>query len=157
MSTTRHTTWIAASPAQVYRALLDAALIPQWRVPEGMRGEIHLWEPWEGGSFRVSLTYAATSAVGKSTAHTDTYAGHFEALVPDRRVVERLAFETTDVQMQGEMHITTDLTAVDDGTLVSAVHEGLPPGISPADNETGWQESLRRLAVLLDRRPSGRP
>jgi hypothetical protein len=30
------------------------------------------------------------------------------------------------------------------------VHDGLPPGLSPADNETGWRESLGRLAALLE-------
>jgi hypothetical protein len=31
-----------------------------------------------------------------------------------------------------------------------AVHEGLPAGVLPADNETGWRESLARLAALVE-------
>ena len=30
------------------------------------------------------------------------------------------------------------------------VHEGLPPGVSPADNELGWQQALARLASLVE-------
>jgi hypothetical protein len=30
------------------------------------------------------------------------------------------------------------------------VHDGLPPGVPPADNETGWRESLARLAALVE-------
>jgi uncharacterized protein YndB with AHSA1/START domain len=150
MSTTRHTIRIAAPPTDVYHALLDSQLIPQWRVPAGMRCEIHRFDPREGGAFRVSLTYHSTSPVGKSSAHTDTYSGHFEQLVPGQRVVERLAFETTDPQMQGDMRITTELLADGDGTRVTVVHEGLPAGVAPADNEAGWQESLSRLAALFD-------
>ena len=149
MSTTRHTAQIDAPPAHVYRALLDPLLIPQWRVPTDMRCEVHEFEPREGGAFRVSLTYDSPTSAGKSTAQTDTYSGYFEQLLPNERVVERLAFETTDPQMQGEMRITTDLAAVGGGTRVTVVHEGLPPGVTPADNETGWHESLTKLAALL--------
>jgi hypothetical protein len=30
------------------------------------------------------------------------------------------------------------------------VHDGLPPGLSPADNEAGWQSSLGKLAALVE-------
>ena len=65
-------------------------------------------------------------------------------------MVERLEFETTGPLMQGEMRIVTQLTAVRGGTCVTAVHEGLPPGVSPADNEAGWHDSLSKLAALLE-------
>jgi hypothetical protein len=32
-------------------------------------------------------------------------------------------------------------------------HEGLPPGISIEDNETGWRMALGKLAVLVERMP----
>ena len=149
MTTTRQSHYIDALPVQVYRALLDPLVIAQYRVPAGMRSEVHEFEPWEGGTFRISLTYEAPSGTGKTGAHTDTYAGHFAELTPNERVVELLHFETTDPQMQGEMRITTDLTPESGGTRVSVVHEGVPAGVSPDDNEAGWRESLARLAALL--------
>jgi hypothetical protein len=30
------------------------------------------------------------------------------------------------------------------------VHEGLPPGLSSADNEVGWREALAKLAALVE-------
>ncbi len=30
------------------------------------------------------------------------------------------------------------------------VHEGLPPGLSVADNELGWRMSLGKLAALVE-------
>jgi hypothetical protein len=30
------------------------------------------------------------------------------------------------------------------------MHEGLPPGVSPADNEIGWQMALAKLAALVE-------
>lgn len=150
MNTTTIQTQIGASPARVYRALLDPLLIPEWRVPAGMRCEIHEFDPREGGVFRVSLTYDSPASAGKSTAHTDTYHGRFEQLIPNERVVERLEFETTDPLMQGEMRIITTLAEVPGGTGITAVHEGLPVGVSSADNEAGWRESLSKLAALLE-------
>jgi hypothetical protein len=33
---------------------------------------------------------------------------------------------------------------------ICAVQDGLPPGLSPADNETGWRSSLAKLASLVE-------
>lgn len=149
MLTTRHTIRIEASPSRVHAALLDARLIPLWRVPTGMRCQVHEFDAREGGAFRVSLTYEAADGAGKSSDHTDTYHGRFAQLVANELVVERLEFETTDPRMQGEMWVRTHLTPEGTGTRLTAVHENLPPGVAPADNEAGWQESLRKLAALL--------
>lgn len=148
--TQQFTQRIAAPADAVYRALLDPALITQWRVPSDMDCQVHLFEARPGGRFRISLTYAFDGAAGKTSARTDTYRGWFRELVPNRRVVEVLAFETDDPAMQGEMVITTTLDALDGGTLLSATHAGLPPGLRPQDNEAGWRESLDKLARLLD-------
>lgn len=141
---------IAATPRAVYGALLDPRLIERWRVPTGMQGTVHEFDPRPGGRFRVSLTYEASEQTGKTTAHTDTYHGVFRELIADARVVEVIEFETSDPAMQGEMRITTTLTATDGGTLLSATHEGLPRGVSTEDNEIGWRDSLDKLARLLD-------
>lgn len=69
----------------MYRALLDAEAIATWRVPTGMTSHVHEFDAREGGSFRISLTYAAPTGIGKTAAHTDTYHGHFVKLVPRRQ------------------------------------------------------------------------
>ncbi|MFZ6181329.1 SRPBCC family protein [Nannocystis pusilla] len=151
MSTTRISRHIKAPRAAVYRALLDASAVEKWRVPPGMTSNVHTFEPREGGAFRVSLTYVEPTATGKTTAHTDTYHGRFVALVPDEKIVESLEFETDDPALQGEMTITTTLVDADEGgTDLHAIHEGLPPGVPPTDNATGWRESLARLAALVE-------
>jgi hypothetical protein len=50
----------------------------------------------------------------------------------------------------GELTITIKIADVDGGTDLDAVHEGLPPGVSPADNELGWRLSLAKLAALVE-------
>jgi uncharacterized protein YndB with AHSA1/START domain len=150
MSTTRITRRINAPRSRVYRALTDAADIATWKVPSEMTSEVHEFEAREGGTFRVSLTYNVPTGQGKTTAHTDTYHGRFVRLVPNEQIVEAIEFETTDPAMQGEMTITTTLSDVDGGTQLVAVHDGLPPGVRPEDNEVGWNESLDRLAKLVE-------
>jgi len=135
----------------VYKALLDADAVAKWRVPDGMRGHVHTFDPREGGSFRVSLTYDAPTNSGKSAAQTDTYHGHFVKLVPNAQVVEVLEFETADPRLSGEMRMTTTLTEAEDGgTDVLVVHEGIPDSIPVADNEAGTRMALANLARLAE-------
>jgi uncharacterized protein YndB with AHSA1/START domain len=148
--TTRLTRHITAPRSDVYRALLDPVAVVHWKVPPGMTSEVHEWDAREGGRLRVSLTYSG-DGVGKTTAHTDTYSGYFAELVPDQKVVEVDEFETDDPALRGPMTITVTLAdAVDGGTELVAVHEGLPSGVREEDNELGWTESLNRLAALVE-------
>jgi uncharacterized protein YndB with AHSA1/START domain len=104
-----------------------------------MTSHVHAFESREGGTFRISLTYDAPTGVGKTTAHTDTYRGRFVKLVPNERVVEVVEFETADLALRGEMTITITLADAGGGTEILAVHDGLPPVLSPADDEIGWR------------------
>jgi uncharacterized protein YndB with AHSA1/START domain len=152
MGATRLTQHVNAPRAQVYRALLDARAVATWMVPDGMTSEVHAFEPREGGSFRISLTYDAPTGTGKTSASTDTFHGHFVKLVPDAQVVEVVEFETSDPGMAGEMTMTFALVEADGGTDVHALHEGVPPGVRPEDNELGLRMSLGKLAALVEGR-----
>src|ERR1700716_1136378 len=109
MSSTQISRHVNAPRPSVYRALLDARAVAQWMVPDGMTSHVHEFDAREGGSFRISLTYDAPTGNGKTTAHTDTYHGHFVKLVTNEQVVEVLEFETTDPELSGKMTITTTL------------------------------------------------
>ncbi len=150
MSSTRIHRRVNAPRAIVYRALLDARAVATWKVPTGMTSHVHAFDAREGGSFRISLTYDAPTGTGKTTAHTDTYHGRFVKLVPNEQVVEVSEFETTDPSLTGEMTITITLADAEGGTDLLAVHDGVPEGVPPADNEAGWREALAKLAVLVE-------
>ena len=150
MTSTSITYHIRAPRATVYRALLDAEAVAKWKVPDGMTCEVHQWEPREGGALRVSLTYDEPTGTGKTTSHTDMYHGRFVKLVPNEQVVEVDEFETTDPAMSGAMTITITLADKDGGTELVAVHDGLPAGVAPADNELGWRLSLAKLATIVE-------
>jgi uncharacterized protein YndB with AHSA1/START domain len=151
MASTRLIRRLNAPRARVYQALVNAAEVEAWRVPVGMTSHVHEFDARVGGLFRISLTYSAPTGTGKTTAHTDTYHGRFVELVPCERVVEVLAFETDDPSMMGEMTVTFTLRDADGGTEVIAVHDNVPSGVSPADNETGWGMALDKLAELVER------
>lgn len=150
MTATHVTQHVSAPRPLVYRALLDARAVATWMVPDGMTSQVHTFEPREGGSFRISLTYVAPTDTGKTSAQTDTYHGRLIRLVPDEEVVEVLEFESVDPSLRGEMTIRIRLTEANGGTRVDAVHEGLPPGLSTHDNEVGWRMSLAKLAALVE-------
>jgi uncharacterized protein YndB with AHSA1/START domain len=149
-TSTRISRHVNAPRANVYRALLDARAVATWMVPVGMTSHVHVFDAREGGLFRISLTYDEPTGTGKTTAHTDTYHGHFVKLVPNEQVVEVMEFETADAAMRGEMMVRFTLTDAGGGTEVLAVHDNLPPGVSPADNETGWRMALDKLAAFVE-------
>ena len=96
------------------------------------------------------MTYEQPTSTGKTTAQTDTFHGRFVGLVPDTEVVQAVEFETDDPALQGEMTITYTLAELGGGTDLVGVHEDLPPGVPPADNELGWRISLAKLAALVE-------
>jgi uncharacterized protein YndB with AHSA1/START domain len=150
VSTTRLTKRIEAPPERVYQALIDPEAVQLWMVPDNMTSRVHIFEPREGGTFRISLTYADTSTAGKTEGSTDTFEGRFVRLVPGREVVQAIEFETDDPDVSGEMTVTYTLSGTEDGaTELTGIHENLPPGVDPEANQLGWQMSLDKLARLV--------
>ena len=141
---------VNAAREKVYRALIDADAITKWKFPLGMTCVVHSFEGYEGGTFRISLTYDESAEIGKTSEHTDTYHGRFVKLVANEQVVEADEFETEDPGLQGEMTISITLSDADGGTDIFAMHDGLPPKLSATDNESGWRMALAKLADLLE-------
>jgi uncharacterized protein YndB with AHSA1/START domain len=150
VSTTRLTRHIRAPRERVYRALIDAESVQRWMVPDNMTSRVETFDAREGGTFRITLTYDAPTTSGKTDAQSDSFHGRFAELEADAKVVQVVEFETDDPAMAGEMTITYTLTDADGGTDLSGVHENLPPGVSPADNELGWRMSIDKLAALVE-------
>lgn len=150
MYSTRMSRLVRAPRSVVYQALLDPGAVAAWRVPSNMSSHVHEFDAREGGFFRISLTYDRPTETGKSSAHTDTYHGHFVKLVPDEQVVEVFEFETGSPEFRGEMTMTTTLAAVDAGTEVVMVQDGMPDSVPKADNELGMRMALDGLAGLVE-------
>lgn len=145
---------IAAPREAVYRACIDPDALAAWRAPDNMTGKMHAFDARPGGGYRMSLTYQdPQGSPGKSSADTDTFEGRFVELVPDRKIVEVVVFESPDPRFAGEMTITTTLDDAGPGTEVSMAFENIPSGIRPEDNEEGSRQSLRKLAALVEALP----
>ena len=52
--------------------------------------------------------------------------------------------------MRGRMITTISLSDANGITELLAAHDGLPEGLSPAENQVGWEEALGRLATLVE-------
>jgi uncharacterized protein YndB with AHSA1/START domain len=144
---------IKAPRAAVYRACLDPDALASWRAPQNMTAQVHALDASEGGRFRISLTYkdSQQSPAGKTSEGVDTFQGRFLELVPDEEIVEVIEFESGDPGFEGEMKVTTSFADTDEGTQVTVLFENIPAGIRPQDNRAGTEQSLQKLAALLER------
>lgn len=150
MTTTKVSRIVRAPRKAIYRALTDPEALVQWRVPDDMTAEMHAFDPRPGGRYRMSLTYTDPARRGKTSGSTDAFQGRFAALVLDERVVELIDFESGDAGFSGTMRMTTSLADADGGTEVTILHENLPAGVRPEDNEIGTRMSLAKLARLVE-------
>jgi uncharacterized protein YndB with AHSA1/START domain len=140
---------IAAPPEAVYDALIDPEALMAWLPPEGMTGRVLLFEPRQGGRYRIELRHEQ-AGVGKTTANSDISAGRFLALDPGRRIVQSVAFESEDPLFAGEMTMTWSLDPAPRGTVVTVTAENVPAGISAEDHAAGLSSSLENLARFLE-------
>ena len=140
---------VAAARPAVYAALLDPAAVARWRVPGGMRGQVHVLEPYVGGRIAMSLTYDVPGRAGKTAGATDAYAGVLVELVDGERVVEEVAFASDDPALAGTVTVTTSLRDVPGGTEVELRMDGIPDGVPAEQNQAGAEMALARLARLL--------
>lgn len=143
---------IKASPRAIYRAFLDPEAVASWRPPDGMSGRILAFDPREGGDFRMSFEYAGTehSVRGKTSEHADVFRGRFLELVPDKRIVEQVEFESDDPAFAGAMTVITTLIPVPGGTEVTIRCENVPAGILPDDHQAGMASTLANLAAFTE-------
>jgi uncharacterized protein YndB with AHSA1/START domain len=147
-ASTRTTRRVGARPEQVYAAFMDPAALVAWLPPGDMTGEIHAFDARVGGGYRMSLFYPPDERVmrGKTSDREDRVNVRFVELVPARRIVEAVTFETDDPSLRGEMTIVVTFDAVPGGTDVTFLFTNLPPGVRAEDNEAGTRLSLEQLA-----------
>jgi uncharacterized protein YndB with AHSA1/START domain len=122
---------IAASPAEVYAYLTEAARWARW---QGASAEL---EAVPGGRFRMTM------ADGMSAE------GRFVELVPDRRVVFTWGWKGSPTLPPGSSTVEIELVPDGDGTLVRLTHHGLPAE-ERLIHESGWRHYVPRLATVSE-------
>jgi uncharacterized protein YndB with AHSA1/START domain len=143
---------IRASPHDIYQAYMDPQALVSWLPPEGMQGRIDSFDPREGGTYRMALTYEQRdhSVPGKTSQHSDVFRGRFLKLVAGERIVQVVEFESEDPAFAGAMKMTWTLTAVPGGTAVAILCENVPAGIRQEDHAAGLKSTLDNLAAFLE-------
>ena len=142
---------IMASPQTIYQAFLNPESLVSWLPPKGMSGHIDMFDPREGGTYKLILKYEMDhSNPGKTTENTDVAQGKCLELVPDKRIVQSIKFDSEDPSFSGEMIQKWLLEPVSEGTKVTIVCENVPEGIRKEDHDTGLGSTLENLAIFTE-------
>lgn len=149
---TQTSQFIKAPREAVYKAFIEPELLAAWLAPDNMKGHVDILEARVGGKFRMSLTYLDPNdrPRGKTSDDVDVSEGTFVEVIPNEKLVQVVAFESDDPDFAGEMKLTWTLADVAGGTEVGVLFEDIPRGISLEDNELGSEQSLRKLAALVE-------
>jgi len=132
---------IATSPSKIYRAFLEADAIASWLPPYGFLCTVHELNATVGGNHRMSFR-------NFTTGDSHSFGGTYVELVPNEKLVYTDKFD--DPNMPGEMRVTVTLKAVSVGTEIHIEQSGIPDMIPPEGCYLGWQDSLRKLALLVE-------
>jgi uncharacterized protein YndB with AHSA1/START domain len=132
---------LRAKPDRVYRAFLSPEAIASWLPPYGFTCSVQEMNPEVGGTYRMKFT-------NFSTGNGHSFGGEYRELIPAEKIVYTDRFD--DPNLPGEMRTTVTLRAVSCGTELAIVQEGVPEVIPPEMCYLGWQDSLEKLANLVD-------
>jgi len=131
----------ATQPEKIYRAFLEPDAVASWLPPFGFTCTVHELEAREGGRHRMSFRNFATR-------QSHAFGGTYLKLVPGEMLVYTDAFD--DANLPGEMKVSVTLKAVSVGTDMTVVQENIPDLIPTEACYLGWQQSLRKLAQLVE-------
>ena len=130
-----------STPTKIYRAFTEAEALSFWLPPYGFTCKVHSLEAKVGGQFRMSFTNFTTS-------DSHSFGGKFVELVPDQLIKYTDKFE--DPNLPGEILVTINIKQVICGTEVNITQENIPSVIPLEMCYLGWQESLTKLANLVE-------
>ncbi len=132
---------LKTSPEKVYRAFTEATAIASWLPPYGFLCTVHEMTVKTGGSFKMSFQ-------NFSTGNSHSFGGKYLELKPNEFLKYTDTFD--DPNLPGEMITTVWLRKTIAGTELKITQEGIPELI-PADMcYLGWQDSLDKLAKLVE-------
>jgi uncharacterized protein YndB with AHSA1/START domain len=131
----------ATKPEKVYRAFLEPDAIASWLPPFGFVCTVHELDATVGGKHKMSFRNFTTN-------RSHSFGGTYLELVPGERLVYTDRFD--DPNLPGEMKATVTFRAVSVGTEMTVEQQGVPDVIPAEACYLGWQESLQKLAKLVE-------
>lgn len=132
---------LKAAPEKVFRAFTDPVAIASWLPPYGFLCTVHEMNAHPGGSFRMSFHNFST---GNGHSFGGTYL--------EVKAAEFLKYtdKFDDPGLPGEMSTSVWLSKTSVGTELKILQEGIPSVIPVEMCYLGWQESLEKLARLVE-------
>lgn len=149
---TRNSKIIKASAQKIYRALTSPDALGVWLAPGDMTGKVHDFDLRVGGGYSMSLFYpdSEKGSPGKTADKEDRFTTIFTELIPDKKIVQSVNFDSDDPAFAGEMIMEVTLEEKGRGTVVTFVFHHIPSGIRLEDNEQGTEQSLQKLARYVE-------
>lgn len=132
---------LKATPEKVYRAFTEPAAMASWLPPYGFVCTVHSFEAKVGGGYKMSFT-------NFSTGSSHSFGGSFLEVRPNEFLKYTDRFD--DPNLPGEMTTSVWIGKGAFGTDLKVVQEGIPEAIPAEMCYLGWQESLEKLAKLVE-------
>ncbi|MBI1233447.1 MAG: polyketide cyclase [Alphaproteobacteria bacterium] len=132
---------LATSPEKVYRAFTEADALASWIPPHGFVCTVHELDARPGGKHHASFR-------NFTTGQSHSFGGEYLEIVPGERLVYTDRFD--DPGLPGEMKVTVGFKAVAVGTELTIEQSGIPDVIPVEACVLGWQQSLQKLASLVE-------
>ena len=132
---------VRTTPEKVYRAFTQADALASWIPPYGFICVVHDMNVKVGGSYRMSF-------INFSTGNGHSFGGKYLELKPSEFLKYTDRFDNPD--LPGEMITSVWLKKVSCGTELKVIQDGIPAAIPAEMCYLGWQESLKKLARLVE-------
>jgi uncharacterized protein YndB with AHSA1/START domain len=132
---------LKTTPEKVFRAFTEPAAIASWLPPYGFTCTVHQMDVKVGGAHKMSFQ-------NFSTGNSHSFGGKYLELKPGELVKYTDKFD--DPNLPGEMTTTVSLRKVIGGTEIKVLQENIPAVIPVEMCYLGWQESLEKLAKLVE-------
>ena len=132
---------LKAAPEKVYRAFTEANALASWLPPYGFVCIVHEMDARVGGSYKMSFS-------NFSTGNSHSFGGKYLEMKPGEFLKYTDKFD--DPNLPGEMITSVWLEKVSVGTELKITQENIPSVIPTEMCYLGWQESLEKLAKLVE-------
>lgn len=132
---------LKAPVSRVFRAFSNPDAHATWISPFGFVCKIHSFDFKVGGSFKMSF-------INFTNEQIHSFGGSYSLIKPNELLIYTDKFD--DPNLPVEMKVTITFKEVSCGTELVIQQEGIPDMIPTEMCYLGWQESLIKLAQLVE-------
>jgi uncharacterized protein YndB with AHSA1/START domain len=132
---------LKTSPEKLYRAFTEPAAMASWIPPYGFICTVQEMDATVGGKYKMTF-------INFSTGNGHSFGGQYVEMKPNEFIKYTDQFD--DPGLPGVMNTSVWLKKVSAGTELKILQEDIPVQIPVEMCYLGWQESLEKLAKLVE-------